>query len=64
MTLNPSQGGGVSTGGEWLSQGALTVALTDAARHPLKRDMEAGGIEPPSESLPPFDSTCVARVLV
>ncbi len=33
----------------------LTVLLTDAPRHPLKTKVEAGGIEPPSESLPPFD---------
>jgi len=63
MTLELSQGGGLSTERERLSQPALTVALTDAPRHPLKNGMEAGGIEPPSESHSPFDPTCVFRVL-
>jgi len=45
MRLEHSLGGGMSTEGERLSQPVLTVVLTDAARHPLKNGMEAGGIE-------------------
>src|SRR5437588_10508369 len=42
---------------------ARVQLLTAAARHPLKIEVEAAGIEPASESPPLFGSTCLSRAL-
>lgn len=61
MTLEPLQRGRLLGARECISHAALTAALTDAPRHPLKTDMEAGGIELTLDHRKPFAGPAVTR---